>query len=58
MFRLQRVDFFYIFRKYNILRVHLPKFESVYFGLKNQYKMVLSIVKKKNFIVYDANKNI
>ena len=40
-----------------IRTTHLLQFGSVYFGLKNQYKIVLIIV---NFfvIVYDANKNI
>ena len=41
-----------------IRTTHVPQFGSVYFGLQNQYKIVLNIVKKKNFIVYDANKNI
>ena len=34
----------------------LPQFGGVYFGLKNQYKIVLNIVKNFFFIVYDANK--
>ena len=29
-----------------IRTTHLPQFGSVYFGLKNQYKIVLNIVKK------------
>ena len=37
---------------------HLPQFGGVYFGLKNQYKIVLNIVKQIFFIVYDANKNV
>ena len=42
-----------------IRTTHLPQFGSVYFGLKNQYKIVLNTVLKKYFlIVYDANKNI
>ena len=41
-----------------IRTTHLPLFEGVYFGLKNLYKIVLNIVKKKKFIVYDANENI
>ena len=40
-----------------IRTTHLPQFESVYFGLKNKYNIVLNIV-KKNSIVYDANKNV
>ena len=39
-----------------IRTTHLPQFGGVYFGLKNHYKNVLNIVKKK--IVYDANKSI
>ena len=27
---------------------HLPQIGDVYFGLKNQYKIVLNVVKKKN----------
>ena len=30
-----------------IRTAHLPQFGGVYFGLKNQYKIVLNIVKKK-----------
>ena len=41
-----------------ILTTHLPQFEGVYFGLKSQYKIVLNIVKKIFFIVFDANNNI
>ena len=41
-----------------IRATHLPPFGGVYFDLKNQYKIVLNIVKKFFFIVYDANKNI
>ena len=37
---------------------HTEEFGSFYFGLKNQYKIVLNIVKKIFFIVCDANKNI
>ena len=40
-----------------IRTTHLPQFGGVYFGLKNQYKIVLNIV-KFFFVVYDANKNI
>ena len=29
-----------------IRTTHLPQFGNVYFGLKNQYKIVLNIVKK------------
>ena len=36
----------------------VPQFGGVYLGLKNQYKIVLNIVKKIFLIVYDANKNI
>ena len=36
---------------------HLTQFRGVYFGLKNQCKIVLNIVKKK-IMVHDANKNI
>ena len=33
-----------------ILRTtHLPQFGGVYFGVKNQYKIVLNIVKKKMY---------
>ena len=41
-----------------IRNTHLPQFGGVYFSLKNQYKIVLNIVKKFFFTVYDANKNI
>ena len=41
-----------------IRTTHLPQFGGVYFRLKNQYKIVLNIVKKIFSIVYDANKNI
>ena len=41
-----------------IRTTHLPQFGGVYFGLKNQYKIVLNIVKKNFFLAYDANKNI
>ena len=41
-----------------IRTTHLPQFGGVYFDLKNQYKIVLNIVRKFFFIVYDANKNI
>ena len=34
-----------------IRTTHLPQFAGVYFGLKNQYKIVLKIV-KKNFCLY------
>ena len=40
-----------------IRTTHLPQFGGVYFGLKNQYKIVLNIG-KYFFIVYDANRNI
>ena len=40
-----------------IRTTHLPQLRVVYFGLKNQYKIVLNILKKSSFIVYDANKN-
>ena len=36
---------------------HLPQFWGVYFDLKNQYDILLNIVKKKIFFrVHDANK--
>ena len=41
-----------------IRTTYLPQFGGVYFGLKNQCKIVLNIVKKFFFIVSDANKNI
>ena len=42
-----------------IRTTHLPQFGGVYFDLKNQYKNLLNIVKKKFlFRVYNANKNI
>ena len=42
-----------------IRTTHLPQFGVVYFNLKNQYKMLLNIVKKKIFFrVFDTNKNI
>ena len=40
-----------------IRTTHLPQFGAVYFGLNNQYNIVLNTVKKK-IIVQDANKNI
>ena len=40
-----------------IRTTHLPQFGGVYFGLKNQYKIVLNIVKKNFSIVYNANRN-
>ena len=36
----------------------LPQIGGVYFDLKNQYKILLNIVKNNFFTVYDANKNI
>ena len=40
-----------------IRTTHLSQFGGVYFGLKNQYKIVLNMV-KNFFIVYDAHRNI
>ena len=52
---------FFLFRmipRAKIIRTaHLTQFGGVYFCLKNQYKIVLNIVKKIFFVVYDANKN-
>ena len=31
---------------------HLPQFGGVYFDLKNQYKILLNIVKKKLFLEF------
>ena len=55
--------FFFLFRMTPSARIirttHLPQLGGVYFGFKNQYKIVLITVKKNFFfIVYDANKNI
>ena len=45
-----------------IRTTHLPQFGDVYFDLKNQYEIVLNIVKKNFFIVANiscnTNKNI
>ena len=42
-----------------IRTTQLPQFGGVYFDLKNQYKILLNIVRKNSFlIVYDADKNI
>ena len=41
-----------------IRTTHVPQFGGVYFGLRNQYKIVLNIVKNFFFTFYDANKNI
>ena len=41
-----------------IRTTHLLQFGGVYFGFKNQYKIVLNIVKNFFKIFYDANKNI
>ena len=41
-----------------IRTTHLPQFGVAYFDLKNQYKILLNIVKKNFFRLYDANKNI
>ena len=41
-----------------IRTTHLPQFGGVFFDLQNQYKILLNIVKKNFFLVYDANKNI
>ena len=40
-----------------IRTINLPQFGGVYFGLKNQYKSVLNVI-KFFFIVYDAKNNI
>ena len=34
-----------------IRTIHLPQFGGVYFGLKNQYKIVLNIVKKNSSLL-------
>ena len=41
-----------------IRTTHLPQFGGVYFDLKNQYKILLNIVKKFFFRIYDVNTNI
>ena len=33
-----------------IRNIHLPQFGGVYFGLKNQYKIVLNIIKNNFFL--------
>ena len=38
--------------------IRTTQFGGVYFDLKNQYKILLNIVKKNFFRLYDANKNI
>ena len=40
-----------------IRTTHLLQFGGAYFHLKNQYKILLNMVKKNFFRVYDANKN-
>ena len=40
-----------------IRTTHLPQFGGVYFNFKNQYKIVLNVVKKK-ISVYNTNKKI
>ena len=41
-----------------IRTTQLPQFGGVYFVLKRQYKILLNLVKKCPFRLYDANKNI
>ena len=41
-----------------IRTTHLPQFGGVYFDLKNQYKILLNIVKNFFFRIYDVNTNI
>ena len=37
---------------------HLSRFGGVYFDLENQYKILLNIIKKIFFRLYDANETL
>ena len=57
MFGLQKIDFFYIFRKYNILRVHCKNFRSQYEIFTKLQHLVESAPRLINLIKLIINYN-